>query len=377
MKKKICFIVSHPGTASSFLKLHMQCLKDDFEVHLVANFTKEDEKQLLFDGVICHAVKIERKINLVSDLRTVCKLLKLFKKECFFSIHSVTPKAGLVTAIAGKLTGIKNRIHIYTGQVWATRIGVMRYILMGFDKLIAICNTRLFVDGKSQRSFLIQNGILNETNSVVVGEGSICGVDIKRFAPSKEVRNDIRKELKLHESRVVYMFLGRLNHDKGIGDLLEAFNRLATDDKEPYLLLVGADEEGYDQCINDFCNIKRGENYCFYGSTPQPERLLQAADAFVLPTYREGFGSSVIEASCEGIPVICSDVYGVMDAMIDNVTGLRCKVGNVDTLYSCMKQLYDDSSLRFTLGANGRKRVLEKFASDIITKAWLDFYRHL
>ncbi len=374
--KKICFIVSSPESASSFLQTHMQCLREFFDVHLVANFKNEAEKKQ-FEGIICHSACIERPINLFTDFKAIFQLRKLFKKEQFYAVHSVTPKAGLVTALAGKLASIKNRIHIYTGQVWATRTGFMRWMLKSLDKLIAILNTKLLVDGESQRQFLIQNGVLTDKNSFVIADGSICGVDTKRFAFSKDVRKEIRDELKLNDNQLVYVFLGRLNRDKGIGELLEAYNRLAGEKNNTFLLLVGTDEGGYDKHADDYANIKRGVNYLYYGRTPLPERLLHAGDVFVLPTYREGFGSSVIEASCLGLPVICSDTYGVMDAMVDDITGLRCKVADVETLYACMQRLYEDSETRSVLGQNGHKRVVEKFSGAVINKAWVEFYLSL
>ncbi len=374
--KKICFVVSAPISASVFLMTHMQCLKEFFDVHLVANFS--DEKEMTrFEGITCHKVEIERSINLFLDIKATFQLKKLFQKERFYSVHSVTPKAGLVTALAGKLANIQNRIHIFTGQVWATRTGFMRWVLKYLDKLIASLNTTLLVDGESQRKFLINNGILTASNSFVIGNGSICGVDINRFKYSDDVRIDIRSELGLHDSQVVFIFLGRLNRDKGIYELLNAFNRLVEDNKNAFLLLVGIDEDGYDNSIEMYPNIKKNQNYCFYGKTSRPERLLHAGDVFVLPTYREGFGSSVIEASCLGLPVICSDTYGVMDAMVDNVTGLRCKTADVESLYGCMLELYNSPELRKKLGENGNTRVIEKFSGDVLNKAWVDFYLNL
>jgi glycosyltransferase involved in cell wall biosynthesis len=105
--------------------------------------------------------------------------------------------------------------------------------------------------------------------------------------------------------------------------------------------------------------------------------MLQAGDVFVLPTYREGFGSSVIEASALGLPVICSDAYGVMDAMIDEVTGLRCKVGDVESLYEAMTKLAADKDLQKFLGKNGRERVIREFDGKAVTKYWVDYYREI
>lgn len=377
-KKKICFVVAMSGSATAFLKEHIKALlNEDFKVHLVANFKNEEDANQ-FDDVICHSVPIERKINIWSDFMALLKLIKVFKEEGFYSVHSVTPKAGLLTAIAGWIVHIPHRIHIFTGQVWCTMPpSAKRSLLISLDKLIAQLDTNLLADSKSQRQYLIGHSVLTNKNSFVIGEGSICGVNLDRFAPNPEIGRKIRMQNNISDDKVVFMLLGRMNHDKGIGELFEAFNHLIIECSKAYLVLVGMDEEGYDKRICEYPNIVRDVNYLFYGLTSEPQNLLQAADIFVLPTWREGFGSSVIEASCIGLPVIVSDTYGVMDAMVDNETGLRCHVGDAESLYYCMKRLYNEPTLRKLLGNNGRKRVMENFSSEVTSQAWVDFYKNL
>ena len=377
-KKKICFIVTIFSVADAFLRDHIDALSEYFEVYLVANFTESDIKRvekLKIKGY--KSINIERNIDIVKDLKAIFELYKYFNKIGFFSVHSVSPKAGFVTSLAGLMAGISNRIHIFTGQVWATKKGFIRYLLMSIDWLISRLNTMILVDGESQRSYLIKHKILKKKNSIVIGDGSITGVNTQRFNPTILVRNQIRNELKINENQVVYVFLGRLNKDKGIYELLNAFNRLSKEDKNVYLLMIGVDEDNYISRLQEFPDIEAGINFYYYGKTSTPEILLQAGDVFCLPTYREGFGLSVIEASCLGLPVICSDTYGVLDAMVDNVTGLRCKVKDINSLYQQMKQLSTDSKLRIKLGTNGRERVLKKFSGKYITQEWVNLYKCL
>ena len=330
MRKKICFVVAVPGTAESFLRDHIAALANEYDVFLVGNIKCENEvKMLSLTG--WQRIEIERGISLWRDLKAVFSLYKYFKKMNFNSVHSVTPKAGLLTSISAYFACIPVRIHIYTGQVWANKTGFMRHLLKMMDRIIALLDNHIIVDGKGQRQFLIQNKVVRDKNSKVLGSGSICGVNLERFKPSGDVRMAKRIELSIEDSKTVFVFMGRLNHDKGVYDLLSAFNRLASEREDVYLLLLGHDEENVSATFHKYSNIKEGENFCYYGATPEPYKMLQAGDVFVLPTYREGFGSSVIEASSLGLPVICSDAYGVMDAMIDDVTGIRCKVGNEDS----------------------------------------------
>lgn len=378
VKKKIAFVVAIPLTATAFLMDHIAALQRSYEVHLICNFPDEESKKNFeVKGITCHTAPILRNIDLIGDLKGLFALRKIFRKERFDCVHSVTPKAGLLTACAGWLARVPNRVHIFTGQVWATRKGAMRFMLKMMDKLIALFDTRILVDGEGQRQFLIKNSVLTEKNSSVPANGSIAGIKLERYVISEQVRRAERDNLGIPEDHVVYIFLGRLNHDKGIGELYEAFNRLVVDCPKAVLLFYGMDEEGYDEKVIDFPNIKKGENFFFPGLTKTPFNALQAGDVFVLPTWREGFGVSVLEAQALGLPVITSDAYGVVDASIPEVTGLRCGVNDPEGLYRCMKQYYDHPEMRKEHGKNGRKRVEEDFSNDLVSAAWLDFYKEM
>ncbi len=375
--KKIAFIVAVPGSIEAFLYDHITKLVKEYDIHLLANFGNYDVSKFQSLNITCHNIPIQRKISIWNDLKALSAIRKIYKKEKFDCVHSVTPKAGLLNALAGKLAGIPHRIHIYTGQVWATRRGFMRFMLKTIDKIPAMFNTNLLVDGMSQRKFLIDEGVLKEKNSCVLANGSICGVRLEIFVISSETRKTEREKFGFNEDDVVYIFLGRLNHDKGIGELYEAFDKLVVENPKAKLLLYGFDEEGYEEKSKNYPNIIRDKNFFYPGVTRSPFDALQAGDVFVLPTWREGFGSSVIEAQALELPVITSDAYGVVDASVPGETGMRCKVNDPEGLRQCMKYYYDNPEIRRQHGINGRKRVEEKFNNNIVTQAWVEFYRKI
>ena len=375
MKKMICFVTAIAGTAESFLRDHIVALRKEYAVFYVSNEPEEKKIRVEHDGY--HSVDIQRGISIWKDLKAVWLLYRYFRKMKFDAVHSVTPKAGLVTAMAAWTAGIPHRTHIFTGQVWATKQGFSRWMLKTIDKLIAGLDNHILVDGKSQCSFLVKEGVLKEDQAEVFCNGSIAGVNAERFVPDAVARKDERDKIGIKEDVVTYIFLGRFNHDKGIDELYEAFNRLAAEEEDVFLLLVGDDEEGYLEKVSVYKNIKEGENFCNYGSTRQPERVLNAGDVFVLPTYREGFGSSVLEAACIGLPCICSDAYGVLDAYIPNETGLQCHVGDSESLYQCMRKMHDDREMVKCMGEKSRQRALKDFDVKPITECWLKFYEEI
>ncbi len=321
-------------------------------------------------------IGIERGLSIGKDLKAVFKLYRYFKARKFDAVHSVTPKAGLLTALAGWLARVPNRIHIFTGQVWATRKGFMRWMLKTMDKITVLLDTHILVDGRSQRAFLEKEGVLKKGEATVFGEGSICGVNIHRFEPKEEVRKQVRRQIGAADDVLVYLFMGRLNHDKGIGELYAAFDKLASETDRVFLLLIGDDEQNYISKLGHFQNINK-TNFYYFEETHVPEKLLNAGDVFVLPSYREGFGTSVLEAASMGMPAITSDAYGVLDATVPGETGLRCKCGDVSSLYGCMKYFYEHPDAVAMMGAKSRERVSREFSGERLNGYWEEFYRSL
>ena len=372
MKKKICFVVSAPITAKAFLIKHFEYLSKEFDITLVANFETQADFEVPFVKNTKH-IAIHRSINPLKDFLALIQLYFFFKKESFQVVHSVTPKAGLLAMTAAWVSRIPIRIHIFTGQVWHTQSGFKRQFLKFLDRLLVVFTTHILVDGQSQRQFLITNKIITDKNSKVLGKGSISGVDVQKFNPSSEIRNLYRKQLNFQNNDVVFAFLGRMNTDKGILDLAKAFQKLHADFPNVKLLLIGFDEENMQEKIRQI----QTENIIYFGPTPKPQEVLQAADVFCLPSYREGFGTSVIEASLLELPIICSDTYGLAETIIENKTGLRHEVKNVAQLYNQMKLLVQNEETRTVLGKNGRQYVLEHFSADEISLQWLAFYKDI
>jgi glycosyltransferase involved in cell wall biosynthesis len=206
----------------------------------------------------------------------------------------------------------------------------------------------------------------------VLAQGSISGVDVSRFKPDVEARAKVRNELYITAGDVVFLFLGRLNRDKGLLDLAAAFSGI--DNSEAHLLVVGPDEERMGPQMLRLAggNARRIH---FVGFAAKPEEYLAAADVLCLPSYREGFGNVVIEAAAVGIPAIGSRIYGVVDAIAENESGLLFEVRNVSELQACLRVLCNEKERRIRLGRQARERVLAKFTSERLAAAWLDFYQ--
>jgi glycosyltransferase involved in cell wall biosynthesis len=317
------------------------------------------------------ALNIPRKINLLLDTYCLLKLILIFLMNRFSSVHSITPKAGLLAMLAASLTRVPFRIHTFTGQVWASSSGIKRIILKFFDTVIGLLTTHNLIDSPSQRDFLIKERVLNQAKTLVFVSGSVSGVDFSKFKANKPLGKKIKKELKIPQDAFVFIYLGRLVKDKGVLDLAKAFSNLVS--FNVYLIFVGPDEDSLSDSIKEICANKILK-IRLIGFSDTPYQYLSAADVICLPSYREGFGSVIIEAAAMGIPAVASNIYGITDAVVNNQTGLLHQVGDIPDIQRSMEQMLFNKRLLAKFSKAAKARALKEFDSKIITSAWVKFY---
>jgi glycosyltransferase involved in cell wall biosynthesis len=371
--KRIGIIVSSPGTVKAFLMNPIEVLSRSYQMCIVLNIRKGDDLPDLAAKVEVIAVPIVRSISVIRDLRAFFLLVALFSRKKFDAIHSVTPKAGLLAALSGAIARIPVRIHTFTGQVWVTRTGLARRLLKTADKALARMATHVLVDSPSQRDFLLREGVVSAEKSRVLASGSISGVNTSQFRPDSVLRERIRQQEGIADDGVVFLYVGRLKVDKGVLDLAHAFSRVGGECGKAWLLIVGPDEESLRPRIERICSAV-GSRLRFVGYTDAPQDYMAAADVLCLPSYREGFGSVIIEAASAGIPAVASNIYGIIDAIEPSAAGFLHAPGDIQALRSRMKQMIDDPQLREALGRRARSRAHRLFAKDLVTSALVGFY---
>lgn len=373
-KQKVFFVSTVDVSISTFLLNHFKALSKDFDITLVVNTNDAlflNKKSL---DVRVIPLSFSRKIEVFSDLFCLISLIFIFIKHKPAAVHSITPKAGLLAMLAAFIARVPFRVHTFTGQVWATKLGLKRLMLKSFDRLIARLATFNIVDSPSQQQFLIDEKVLCKKNSVVFGLGSVSGVDLKRFKASNAAFNELRHALGISESAFVFTYLGRLNKDKGVLDLAQAFSKIK--DSNAYLLIVGPDEGGFVDEIKKI-NAHKLEQIRFVGFTKIPEQYLAASNALCLPSYREGFGSVIIEAAAMGVPAIASNIYGISDAVVNNETGLLHIPADVNSILDCLNTFLNNPKLVKKYGDAAKLRVVKDFDANLITAHWVDFYKRI
>lgn len=374
-KKKICWIVASPLTIKFFLEEHICAAANNYDLTIISNVKDSKYLQHLNVEVNVLPLSIERKISLVKDFVALILLIRILKKQQFDLVHSFSPKSALLGMVAAWLGRVPTRVHVFQGEVWANKAGFWRWFLKFLDKVVVFCSTHLLVVSRSEEQFLIGEGVVRSGQLTLMANGSICGVDVDRFRPDADMRSAIRDQFGISASDLLILYVGRLNPDKGLQELAEAFSRLAAERSDVHLLAVGPDEGHLRDLMRGVAGSTERLHFADYTSTP--EHYMAAADILCLPSYREGFGLVLIEAAATGLPTVASRIYGITDAVIDGETGLLFEVKNVDDLTWKLQQLLDNPPLRASLGENGRLRANQQFSGELVRAFLLRYYEHI
>ena len=382
---KIIRATTVPMSLDAFCKGMLNELSERYEMIALSSPGEEMEVIAQREGVRTIAVPMERHIAIWKDFVSLYKLVSVFRKEKPAMVHSMTPKAGLLCMLAGWITKVPVRVHTFTGLVFPTASGVKREVLMFTDRLTCACATHVIAEGQGVKSDLVNYGITKKPVRVL-GYGNVKGVDLAQYSidnlkliidnyPADE-RNKLNSILKSNNG-FTFLFVGRIVKDKGINELVEAFARLHKEVPDTRLWLVGGYEEKLDplpemtkQEIDnnpaiEAVGVKKGDELL---------TVYAAADCFVLPSYREGFPNTVIEAGAMDLPSIVTDINGANEIIIQGENGVIVPPRDADALYRAMKAMIDDSEDRQRMAANSRRMVAERFEQSFVRKCLYDFY---
>ncbi len=369
MKQKltIVLVATTAFTIGAFMLNHIKKLSSYYNLLIFCNNATSLKKKVPSNVSLVN-LNFHRKPNLIIDLKTFLILTYLMIKNKPSLTISLSPKAGFLTAISSFITRVPCRIHWFTGQIWITKKGLARKFYKIIDKIIFNLSLHVLVDSHSQRKFLILNNIISKKKSSVLLNGSVGGVNIKKFKFSYSDRITKRRKFNISTNDFVFLYLGRINKDKGIIDIIEAFHGIQKLHKA-FLFLVGPIED------NDVKKlIKNNEKIIYVGKTFTPEKWFSVADIFCLPSYREGFGSTIIEAGSCKLPALGSNIYGINDAIIKNKTGFFHKPGSVNDITKKMLFVLKNRNLLKIWGQKARKRVELNFEENLLTKKLLEFF---
>ena len=370
-RKNLCFVTTSPMTISAFLRPHLLELSSKYDVTVVTNLSGFSVSRFDLPEIRFRNLDLRRDISPIADFFAFVKLCGIIRQGKFTAVVTVTPKAGLLGSLSSAFAKVPLRIHWFTGQVWANKTFPFRQILKLADRVVLTAATSALVDGSSQREFLVQQNVGNAESFKVLLNGSISGVDCVRFTPNLAKRAEMRLKLGVKEDVFTVIFLGRLKREKGVLDLAAAFTQMDIP-VDSLLLFVGPDEDR----VSDFIKAKLEQaerRVIFVPHTDFPEDYLAASDVMCLPSTREGFGTSVIEASAVGLPVAVSDIYGLRDSVLEGKTGIVFPSGSISAMSQALGGLANAPDLRIKLGSEGANFAREKFAQGEVVSEFRAF----
>jgi len=349
-----------------------------FDPALLSSPGKELKQIGALEGIPVFSVSMRREISPLRDLTSLFEIWRLLRRIKPAICNCGTTKAGLLVSLAAWLNRVPCRVYTLRGLRFETSKGLKKMILTITEKIACFSAHRVVCVSASLRERAIALRLVARSKTILLGEGSSNGVDAGRFEPTPErlkLAATLRQSLGILPDQPVIGFAGRFTRDKGIPELVTAFRLVHKELQEAVLLLVG-DFEEVDPVPDETRDaIKQYPGIRHVGFTSQIERYYLIMNLFVLPTHREGFPNTVLEAQAAGLPVITTNATGAVDSIEDGVTGVLTPVGDADRLSKAVMLLLSDPSKLQAMGRLGRERVLRSFRNETVWGEMVSLYR--
>lgn len=366
---KIVRISTVPQSLNTFCKGMLKELSQVYEVVAVSSPGDALDEVERREGVRTIAVPMARHISLTNDIKSLWRMYWVMRQEKPDMIHSMTPKAGLISMVAGWLAGVPVRVHTFTGLVWPTATGLKRRILMATDWLTCACATHVIPEGEGVKNDLLNHHITRK-DIKVLGHGNVRGIDLDHYNPDAFKTDQY--------DGFTFVFVGRIVRDKGINELVSAFDRLHQEHSDTRLVLVGPQEEHLDPVLpKTRQRISQGNGIESVGGQKDIRPFYAQADALVFPSYREGFPNVVIEAGAMGLPSIVTDINGSREIIIYGKNGVIIPPRDEEALYQAMKRFVTHPDEVATMAANARPLIASRYEQGYVRQCLYDFYKEI
>lgn len=375
---KIFRISTVPVSLNILLKGQLKYLSRYFNITAISGPGPDLDEVTAREGVNTHIISMERAISPVKDAVALVRLYNYFRREKPVIVHSITPKAGLLSMLAAKFAGVPVRIHTFTGLIFPSRTGVMQKLLIAMDRLLCWAATTVYPEGNGVKNDL-QNYRITSKPLKVIGSGNVNGIDTSYFNPEvygEDYKIALRRELDIPADAFVFVFVGRLVRDKGINELVSAFVQMTTPDA--YLLLVGPFEQHLDpltpQTIKE---IESNPAIITVGFQKDVRPYLAVADLFVFPSYREGFPNVVMQAGAMGLVSVVTDINGSNEIVIPGENGIIVPPANIERLMHEMQNLKNHPEQLAAMQLKSRQLIINRYDQLTVWNLILKEYKDL
>lgn len=367
---KIGVLTTISKTMEWFVTPSMRNLaKNGYDVTLICNmekgFAEKNE-----DYAKCIHLPMSRGTSIKDLFVSIRTLRKIFRRERFDVLYYMSPNASMYASIAGWLAGVKIRIYNQTGIRYVTLTGIKRFVFKQVEKLTCLFSTHIKAVSFKNREFAVQEKLCPKNKISVVGIGGTIGVELEKCKSFDHTaaKQKIREKYGIAQNAFVFGYVGRVNEDKGINELIEAFLQLEKEHENLKLMLVGMLDDANPIREENLAIAQSNPNIVMTGNVPSEQVYahMAAFDVLVHPTYREGFGKVLQEAMGVGIPIITTDIPGPSEVIENNISGILCRPKDVQDLKEKMILLFGDEALRKSFVQAGMRRAQTYFDRPIM-----------
>ncbi len=380
-KPKLVRVTTVPLSLDKLLEGQLDFMRAHFEVTAVSADSPYLKKIARREGVGYKMIPLTRKITPFKDLVALWKMYRFLKKLDPDIVHSHTPKAGIIAMLAARLAGVPHRLHTVAGLPLMEARGLKRIILNAVEKWTYACATAVYPNSYGLKDIIIQEGFCKQDKLKVIGAGSSNGIDTSYFDPEQFPISDqhaLRESLHIPKEDFLFVFIGRLVTDKGINELVHAFDRLGQKHPHIGLVLVGPQEPELDPLLPETTAIIAAHQRIYTTGYQQDVRpYLAFAKALVFPSYREGFPNVVLQAGAMGLPAIVSDINGCNEIIKHQHNGLIIDVKNTEAILEAMEELLVDQNRYARMQAVARDHITSAYKRKVIWEEILAEYRTL
>ena len=379
--KKLIRITTVPISLEKLLENQARFFKTYYSVTLVSSQKEQLQKLAEEQGVNHFSLEMTRKITPLQDLRCLLQLIRFLRKDKPHIVHTHTPKAGIVGMLAAFIAGVPLRMHTVAGLPLMEAKGLKKSILYAVERLTYRCATHVYPNARGLMDFIQEKKLAGKTPLKCIGNGSSNGIDLTYFNPervSKEQEMSFREKWNISKDDFVFLFIGRLVGDKGVNELVAAFEQLANKIPNAKLLLVGPQEPTLDPLKQvTIASIEKNPKIVSTAYQQDVRPFLKMAQVFVFPSYREGFPNVVLQAGAMGIPCIVSDINGCNEIIENEVNGLIVPPKSIQPLSEKMYSLYKDPEKRAVFIDRTKERIATNFERTHYWKLLLEEYKRL
>lgn len=380
-KQKLIRITTIPISLEKLLENQLRFMKQYYDVTAISADLTNLERVGKLQEVPVYAIEMTRKITPWQDLKATWRLFRFFKKEKPFIIHTHTPKAGTVGMLAAKLAGVPHRLHTVAGLPLLEATGKKRKLLNFVEKITYACATKVYPNSYGLKGIIIKEQFCDQEKLKVIGNGSSNGINTSYFDPELFTDNDIQSlkiNLGITPEEFVFIYVGRLVGDKGINELIQAFQKLAAESNRVKLLLVGPFESDLDPLTPETIHeIATNDNIISVGFQKDVRRYFAISDCLIFPSYREGFPNVVMQAGAMGLPSIVTNINGCNEIIIDGANGIIIPVKNSKAIYEAANKMVMENHFREKLQQNARQMIVSRYEQQVVWESILAEYKRL